>query len=598
MKIRRISAGVAVLAVGALALSACSNTPSDEGSPSGSSGQGGTGGAGAATITVAEVNQFTSLNATTATGNLDLNAKIALATGAHLYYVTSDLTVEHDNSLGTVEKLSDDPLTVKYTINEGQQWSDGEPIDANDLVLAWAVYSGYYDDASYGDDGSVTGGNAYFSYAGSTQGINDTEFPEIGDDGRSITLTYAQPFADWEVVLDLDRPAHIVAKKAGLADAAALTDLLRSQPRGDAANPQPENPQLRAVADFYNTGWDTTTMPSDPDLLVSSGPYQVSDIVEGQSVTLTPNENYTGTNKAKLDSIIVRTIGDPSAQIQALQNGEVDVISPQANADTLSSLEGLSGVTVHQGAQLAYDHIDLNFSGVFADPNVREAFMKTVPRQAILDSIITPLDPEAQVLNSQVFLPQQDGYEEAVATNGSSAFGEPDIEGAKALLNGQTPTVRILYSSENTNRVDAFTLIQQSASEAGFQIVDEGDATWNTRLGDGSYDAAIFGWTSSGVSVSDTPQVFGSGQASNFNGFANPEADALMNQLIQTVDPDEQIALRQQIDKLIWDSFYGLPLFATVGVDAVAERVTGIDAYNPNQYGVWWNVWEWGVNDA
>jgi len=598
LKIRRISAGVAVLAVGALALSACSNTPSDEGSPSGSSGQGGTGGAGAATITVAEVNQFTSLNATTATGNLDLNAKIALATGAHLYYVTSDLTVEHDNSLGTVEKLSDDPLTVKYTINEGQQWSDGEPIDANDLVLAWAVYSGYYDDASYGDDGSVTGGNAYFSYAGSTQGINDTEFPEIGDDGRSITLTYAQPFADWEVVLDLDRPAHIVAKKAGLADAAALTDLLRSQPRGDAANPQPENPQLRAVADFYNTGWDTTTMPSDPDLLVSSGPYQVSDIVEGQSVTLTPNENYTGTNKAKLDSIIVRTIGDPSAQIQALQNGEVDVISPQANADTLSSLEGLSGVTVHQGAQLAYDHIDLNFSGVFADPNVREAFMKTVPRQAILDSIITPLDPEAQVLNSQVFLPQQDGYEEAVATNGSSAFGEPDIEGAKALLNGQTPTVRILYSSENTNRVDAFTLIQQSASEAGFQIVDEGDATWNTRLGDGSYDAAIFGWTSSGVSVSDTPQVFGSGQASNFNGFANPEADALMNQLIQTVDPDEQIALRQQIDKLIWDSFYGLPLFATVGVDAVAERVTGIDAYNPNQYGVWWNVWEWGVNDA
>ena len=46
-----------------------------------------------------------------------------------------------------MEKVSDNPLTVKYTINEGVKWSDGTPVTAADLVLQWAAFSGYYDDA-------------------------------------------------------------------------------------------------------------------------------------------------------------------------------------------------------------------------------------------------------------------------------------------------------------------------------------------------------------------------------------------------------------------------------------------------------------------
>lgn len=605
MKIRRTSAVVALFAAGALVLSACANTPQDDGE-----GDGDATAAAGGKLTVAETNQFFSFNPNTANGNTDINSKITTyPMRAWFYYVdgssfaAGDPSVKRDESFGTYEVESEDPLVVKYTVNEGVTWSDGEPVDADDLILAWAVQSGHYDSEAA----------TYFEYAGDTTTLGLTEFPEIGDDGRSVTLTYAEPAADWEVAYAADMPAHVVAKNAGLEDGQALIDLLEgladTAPTATAADPQ-----LQAVAEFWNTGFDSTVLPSDPELYLSSGPYIVSEVVENQSVTLVPNEKYTGDLKAQLDEIVMRTIPDATAMVQALSNGEVDVISPQSSADTLTALKAIDGVVVHDDLQLAYDHIDLTFNngGPF-DPatyggdaakalKVRQAFLKTIPRQKILDAIITPQKADATILNSQLFVPAQASYEDAVKANGSDQYpGEPDIAGAKALLaeaGVAAPTVRILYNVNNPNRVNAYTLIAASATEAGFVVDDQGDAKWGSRLGDGTYDAAIFGWINSGIGVSGVPQIFSSTGGSNFSGYANPEVDTLAAKLVRTLDPEEQAAIQEEIDPHFFADAYGLPLFQSVGVDAVGDYVGGIDEYNPNQAGVWWNTWDWTVDAA
>ena len=594
MKIRRYGAAVAVAAAGALLFSACSSSDKPESTTTGSeSAAVKTGG----TITVAEVNAFFSFNSITANGNTDINSKVALATQSGFNYIDDKLQVQKDTSFGSYEVVKQDPLTVKYTLSDKAQWSDGTPVSADDLLLTWAVESGYYNDGTTDAEGKVTKGTNYFDYAGSTLGLNDTKFPTVSDDKKSITIEYTKPFADWETAFSITGmpPAHVIWKHAGLADEDAFIKLLHDQPKGDPAKPAKANATLKKIADFYNTGFDSKTLPSDPSLYLSDGPYIVSAIDQGKSLTLVPNTKYQGDHKAKLDSIVIRTIADPQAQIQALQNGEVDVIAPQANADTLAALDQVPGVQIHKGNQLSYDHIDLNFSGVFKDKNVREAFLKTIPRQAILDAIITPLDSNAKVLDSQLFVPANEGYADSVANNGSSNYADVDIEGAKKLLNGATPTIRILYNSDNPNRVDAFTLISQSASKAGFKIKNEGDVNWGSRLGNGTYDASIFGWISPGVGVSGVPQIFGTGQSSNFNGYSNKSADAAMSKLIQTTDKAEQTSLQQEIDKDIFGDAYGLPLFQSIGVDAESARVAGIDSFNPNQNGVWWNVWDWSV---
>ncbi len=590
MRLGRISKAVGVAAAAALALSACAAGTSGGNAPATSAAASKQGGS----ATVVEVNAFNTFNPNTADGNTDINSKISYATHSGFYYIDNKLNIVRNEQFGKMEKLSDNPLTVKYTINEGVKWSDGTPVTNADLLLQWAVFSGYYDDA----DPDAKTGTSYFSYAGDTSGLALTDFPELGDDGRSMTLKYSKPFADWEISIasTVDVPAHVLAKKAGLADTKAFIDLLKGMSRGDATAPKPENAEMKAMAELWNTGFDSKTLPADPSLYLSNGPFIVKSVSQDQSLTMVKNKDYKWGPEAQLDEITVRYIGDAAAQVQALKNGEADIIAPQASADTVELLKGLEsqGVTTELGNQLSYDHIDLNYTGPFAEKNVREAFMLSVPRKDIVDKIVKKLDANAKPLDSQLFVPAQAPYAESVKNNGSAAYQDVDIEKAKQLLNGATPEVRIMYNKDNPNRVDAFSLIRESATKAGFNIVDGGlgKSDWGKALGKGGYDATIFGWINSGVGVSGVPQIFKTGNGSNFNKFSDPEADKLMDELIVTTDKSKQDALIQKIDQKIWASGYGLPLFQPVGVDAYSDRITGVK-YMPNQTGVWWNFWEW-----
>ena len=124
------------VAVGALALAGC--TPSAP-APGESSAN--------ASIILAEVNELSGFNPNTSIGgNLDINAKISYLTRSSFFYIDDKLNVVPDTSFGKMEKISDDPLTVEYTLNEGLEWSDGDAIDADDMLFAWAAVSGYFDD--------------------------------------------------------------------------------------------------------------------------------------------------------------------------------------------------------------------------------------------------------------------------------------------------------------------------------------------------------------------------------------------------------------------------------------------------------------------
>jgi peptide/nickel transport system substrate-binding protein len=587
-KVRHAASAVAIVGVAAVALTACttsgsSNTPT--------AAQGGT-------VTVAVVNDFTSFNSQTPQGNLDTNGQVGYLDGSYgtgFQYIDNNFKIVHDDKFGKFEKVKDDPLTVKYTLNKDDKWSDGQPVTADDMVLGWAIQSGYYDSATIDQNsGKVTKGTQYFQYAGSTVGLDQTAFPTIGDNNTSITLTYAKPYVDWELVDPMAQPAHIVAKKAGLSSAADLTSLLKGLPHGDKANPAAPDPTLKKAADFVNTGYDVTAFPTDKDLTVSSGPFVVSSWTPGQSLTMTQNKYYAGGLKPNVDKIVFRFIGDASAQVTALQNGEVDIINPQASADTLTALKNTTA-TVLAGDQASYDHLDLTFSqsGVFSDLAVRQAFLKTIPRQQILDSIVTPVNPKAKVLNSQIFLPNQAEYADSVKQNGSDAYNKVDIDGAKKLLAGKTPTVSIMYNTNNPNRVDEFQAIQASAAKAGFKIVDAGNPDWSKKLGDGSYDAVLFGWISPGAGTQQLTQVFGPvGSGGNYNNY-NGTGD-LANSTQTMTDKSELVKTENQIDKQTFTDAYGLPLFQLPGIFGVSTRVDGVK-YNGGQSGPFWNFWQWSV---
>lgn len=583
MRKTRITSALSLSAVAALALSACASTDS------GSSASGDSSADSSKSASIAITNVFSSLNTDTAEGNSDTNGIISAMTTRGFYSITDEFDIRHNDWFGSYDMTEEgEGMKVDYKVNDDQKWSDGNDIDKGDLLLAWAAYSGYF-------NGEGEEGVTFFDYAGETAGLGEAGMPELGEDGRSITFSYPKAFADWESAFNITTPAHVVAELAGL-DEETLVETIQN------ATPGEENENLQKIADAWNTGFNTTTMPDNEALTVGNGPYLVTDVVENQSITLTANENYQGDTKPAIGEVVLRVNGDASSQVQALKNGEVDAVAPQASVDTISQLQELENTTTTVQPNQSYDHLDLNMvsGGVFEDKDVREAFLLTVPRQQILDSLIKPMDPEAEVLNSQLYVASDtENYDDAVAQNNSDMYPSDDmdanIEKAKELLDGKTPTVRILYNTANPNRVNSFAMIQESASKAGFDVVDAGTEQWSSLLPtgkDGGYDASIFGWVSSGIGNSSLGQIFKEGSPSNFNSYSNDIVNANADEIMVTLDQARIEELKKEADGEIFKDAYGLPLFQSIAVTSYNSDLTGVKP-KPGQYPLTWNIEEW-----
>jgi peptide/nickel transport system substrate-binding protein len=589
LKIRRLVVAAAVVAVGALALSGCTPAVQSE-IVAGTS------------ISIAQNSGLTSLNSNAAADNSTYNANIEYLEGAlGFQYYDSTPKLVANTKFGTITKVSSNPLTVKYTVNQGVKWSDGDQVGAADLLLAWA--------SSISKFNTAKGVN--FTSAAAGGGLDlVTKTPKISDDNRSITLVYNKPFADWQTALGVGVPAHITYGLANpgtkLSPAKEDAAVIKEIKSNDTAG-------LTKLAKAWATGYEMTTLPSNKKVLVTDGPYKITALTKDY-VTLTANKAYTWGPLPKVQKITVRFIADPTAQVQALENGEVSIISGQATADTLAAIKSASGINSTNTNESTYEHVDLTFNnkGPF-DPAsyggdaskallVRQAFLKALPRQDIVDKLIKPLNPAVKLDDSQMFLPGAPGYSESVAANGSSAYDTVDIAAAKAdLAQAGVKNVKVEfgYPNDNPRRVSEFQLIQASEKAAGFNVVDDssdGD-TYFGNLGLGKYDAVVFAWQFTSLAVTANQPIFQTSATTtggNYNGYSNTASDAVWKKLQSTTVAADQIKDLQAIDKNAWADAYGATLYQLPDLTAWSKKVSNVkDA--PLAPTVFWNYWEWNV---
>src|SRR5690606_31864384 len=110
-----------------------------------------------------------------------------------------------------------------------------------------------------------------------------TETPEI--DGRSITLEYSKPYADWEVAIQVNLPAHAVGQRAlGIDDpeeaAQAVVDAIVDN----------DSAALSEIARVWSNDFNYTSFPEDENLRLSSGAYVMTAFEQDQFMTLKANE--------------------------------------------------------------------------------------------------------------------------------------------------------------------------------------------------------------------------------------------------------------------------------------------------------------------
>lgn len=582
MKITRKAATAAVASMSLLGLAACSSGSSNNSNNDAGINQ-------STAVNIAWESGLNETNTDSTNGNATQNAVITYFTNDTFNYYDPDLKLQKNPSFGTYEKTSDDPLTVKYTLNKDASWSDGTPVTAADLLLGWAGTSGALNtiqgttDDNGADTTDYTKG-VYFD--GVTPGAAlVTKTPEISDDNRSITYVYDKPFGDWELnFTHATVPAHVAAMHAfSMTDPKAATDALVK------AIQDKDVEKLKPLSKWWNSGTEFTKLPDDKSLLIADGPYVISEYVENQYLTLTRNPKYKGDHAGGPDTVTVRYIADPMGQVQALQNGEVDLIGPQASADVLTALNALKDVKVDNSVEGTYEHVDLVFDnkGPF-DPAtyggdaakalaVRKAFLTTIPRQTIVDKLIKPLNPKAEVRNSFIDLPGSPNYDNMVKNNGSDAYPlDADVAKAKQILADagvKTPiTVRLGFNGDNPRRQNEFTLMADTAKQAGFNLTDASASAvaWGTKLAtqQDQYDASLFGWQSESTAVTESDANYRTKGINNYGHYSNSQVDSLFDKLAVSVDPKEQADIQLNVEKQLWADAFGTTIFQFPGIHA------------------------------
>lgn len=610
MELRKLSAATAILASGALVLSACTpgeDTGGDNGDANGDNGaangdvdpgeaegqeftvepeDGGKADLGDDFETAEDEisvslgpQPFNSYNGLTPSNYNVYNSTIVDRLFDGFSYVGTDLEIYTNEEFGSYEVISEDPFTVEYTINDEVEWSDGTPVTVADYVLDWGT-------SRYLGEGQFEGLSPNF-------GTYVPDGPQAESyDSKTFTVEYPDgAYADWELMVGYAHPSHIVAQETGIEQEELVDAILEG-----------DEDMIEDIAETWNTLWETDpgTLP-DEDLIPSSGPYILSDWQDGEYVTLEANENYWGTPPGV--STLVFQFVDNAAHVQALQNGDLNAIVPTETVDTRTELENLveqGQHAMHIGDKATWEHLDIQYGegSPFAEtPELAEAFALCVPRDQILENLIHPVNPDAELQNAREVLSFQPNYDEIVAETYDGQYDTADVEAAAEIIeeHGAEGTEILIGHNGQERRHDTVELIQASCGEAGFEIEDGGDV--DIDIAAGEWDVALFGWSGSGQIASGL-NIYGwdrendEPRPQNWNNYNNDDVSDAFETIATSDDEDE---IQEQIialEQAMWEDLHGIPLYVHPGITAWDSSIANVRP-TPAQSQLVWNVEQW-----
>ncbi|MFP4376280.1 MAG: ABC transporter substrate-binding protein [Spirochaetales bacterium] len=230
----------------------------------------------------------------------------------------NQFSLEFEPSMAESWEISDDELTVTYTLREGLEWSDGTPITAKDFVFSANQLVLREDIGSNSRSSQI-------------QALTDgSERPLIWEyiDDRTYSVTFHEVTAGILTNSGLPAyPMHIFADVIGWDEdehgLAYEFDVVTNEDGSESFEEvKPEGVDYSAVTSFWGVDIDVTEV-------VSSGPWLLGEYVPDQSITLVPNPNYweddeEGNDLPYLDEMVYVYVEDQDTELQRFIAGESD----------------------------------------------------------------------------------------------------------------------------------------------------------------------------------------------------------------------------------------------------------------------------------
>jgi peptide/nickel transport system substrate-binding protein len=414
--------------------------------------------------------------------------------------------------------VSEDGLTYTFTLHEGLEWSDGEPLTAEDVAFTYRLHS----DPEYEEIASPLRG-------GMSAVIDSVE----ATDDRTVVFTLKQPSASflalygWRYIV----PEHV------------LGDL--------------------SIEEFNENAFGRSPTPS-------SGAFVFEELVEGSHLALVRNDNYWR-GPAHLERYVALD-SSHDAIINELKLGNIDLYRATAFA-RFEEIQGIEGVVLDTYEAptgiMVYYNLDSGrpTSPIFQSKPVRQALLWAIDRQSTIDAALfgygsVPVstagiypsyswahDPDPNIpyeFNPDLAaeLLDEDGWE-------VGADGVREKDGVRLAF-------ELITSQESAEwQASAQILVEQWAAigaEATIRIVPYGEIS-NQVLFNRDFDVAFFQPPFNIYPEADLTPAFHSSNAgeggSNWTGYQNPEVDAILEEAAQLTDQGERQALYHELQDIL-----------------------------------------------
>lgn len=431
---------------------------------------------------------------------------------------------------------------VKYVINPKAHWNDGTPITWEDFHWLWQASNGKNE--------------AY--QISSSNGFSQIESVERGADDREVVVTFAQPFADWQSLFWPLVPASTT-----------------------------RDPKI------FNEGWKDRP-------LVTAGPFVFESLDStSQTITVARNDKWWG-NRAKLDRIVFRSIPDRAAQIDALANGEIDLMDVGADANIYDRAKTIDGVEIRVAGGPNYRHIDLNgTSANLKDVKVRQALAMAIDRASIGRALLGPLGIVAKPLGNHIFMANQAGYQDNSGVlpydpaRAKQLLDEAGwkLEGDVRMKDGKPLEVSMVIPSGITTSRQESELVQNMLGGVGVKLkidVVPGPDFFDKYIRVGQFDFTVFSWIGTPFPISSSKSIYAKPKTNsqggldvqqNYSRIGSDEIDGLFDAASAELDHAKAVEIANRLDTLIWQEVHSVTIYQRPEIWPVKKGLANIGAF-------------------
>lgn len=467
----------------------------------------------------------------------DLNSLIWGFVGVTNFDIGKDATPKaNTNFLKSYDvKVADKKQTVTLHLNPNAKWNNGRTIDYTDYVATWKANNG---------------SDSAFKNA-TSDGYNQITSIEKGASDTDVVIKYKSTYPDWTATWSSVMP------KEGCSDAKT-----------------------------FNSGWNTYKNEW------MTGPFALDHVDQAQkTLYLKRNDKWWG-DKAKLDTASFRAM-DTAAMTKGFANKEIDVVNNIITKDGYESAKKRADGELRAAGSLQWRHFTFNTKdSALTDMNVRQAIVKGINREAIARSDLAglPIDASTVMLGNHFFMPGQAGYKD------NSGDFKYDPEAAKKQLDeagwkmsgdyrvkdGKTLTINYAMLTGVPTSENEGALLKQDMQKIGVKVnlVNTPSDSMNKVLTSHSFGIMAFTWVGTPYPMANVRQIYGASaegkttpSESNFSQLVDPRIEKLIPQIDSEMDVAKRQELTNEADKYIWDNVMTLPLYRRIQFVAVPKNL-------------------------